>query len=78
MKMNQTQRCFLVLLAVLFLCGCSGAKEPSFSPEGTAEGFSVAESDAEPARRSSSGRNTESVIYVYICGAVKSPGVFEL
>ena len=76
----------IILLSVIFLCGCGGSKtvyEISEASEAISGETGVSD-------ESSSGKSEDdsdevsreddipSVIYVYICGAVKNPGVYQL
>ena len=76
------QRCFigtLILAAFLFLAGCGGSRE-----EDTLEEFEISEEDGAEGKEApeenpdDTGQTEGAAVYVYVCGAVNAPGVYEL
>ncbi len=77
MKKNITYA-LCVMMVILMVCGCARGREPELLPDGSAAGFSLTDPESETAKGSGARKKTEACIYVYICGAVKEPGVFQL
>ncbi len=76
---NNIRFLICALTAVLLLCGCGRREEPYFASEDPSAGFSVKETSSAAAESAAdSDRSDGPCIYVYICGEVKKPGVFEL
>lgn len=82
----------IILLSVIFLCGCGGSKtvyeiseaseaisdEPGISDESSVSDESSSGKSEDDSDEVSREDDIPSVIYVYICGAVKNPGVYQL
>lgn len=73
--------CFL-FLAVFLFCGCMGESGVSYelSSESGAEGIEeMEEQEATTEDTASGGAEAEpESVFIYVCGAVNSPGVYEL
>ena len=69
----------LILAAFLFLAGCGGSQE-----EDTLEEFEISEEDGAEDKEApeenpdDTGQTEGAAVYVYVCGAVNAPGVYEL
>ncbi len=72
-----------VIFCVVFLTGCSGSgQDTEFGlREDAAAGYESADKGAEPlediADESDIHRDQTEELFVYVCGAVKTPGVYE-
>ena len=78
--MNQTFRVFLVIAAAMsLLCGC-GARNNVYLEKNTGETGELCVTEALSATETeeSDGAKEEKTCLVYVCGAVVSPGVYEL
>lgn len=85
-KLNKTAY-MLILWAVFSLCGCAGKESTQMYLEAKAQDSQDAR-QPEPGQETTSGGGDESqaqqstaeekTCFVYVCGAVKHPGVFEL
>lgn len=77
----------LILMFFLFFSGCSGGdsrensiKEFTLSGETQTDDGKAEEKAEDGSSESSTDKKTaaETTVFVYVCGAVKSPGVYEL
>lgn len=78
--MNQTFRVFLVIAAAMsLLCGC-GARNNVYLEKNTGETGELCATEELSATETeeSDGTKEEKTCLVYVCGAVVSPGVYEL
>ena len=78
--MNQTFRVFLVIAAAMsLLCGC-GARNNVYLEKNAGETGELCVTEALSATETeeSDGAKEEKTCLVYVCGAVVSPGVYEL
>lgn len=78
--MNQTFRVFLVIAAAMsLLCGC-GARNNAYLEKNTGETGELCVTEALSATETEEpdGAKEEKTCLVYVCGAVVSPGVYEL
>lgn len=78
--MNQTFRVFLVIAAAMsLLCGC-GARNNVYLEKNTGETGELCVTEALSATETEEpdGAKEEKTCLVYVCGAVVSPGVYEL
>lgn len=78
--MNQTFRVFLVIAAAMsLLCGC-GARNNVYLEKNTGETGELCVTEALSATETEEpdGAKKEKTCLVYVCGAVVSPGVYEL
>lgn len=78
--MNQTFRVFLVIAAAMsLLCGC-GARNNVYLEKNTGETGELCVTEALSATETEEpdGAEEEKTCLVYVCGAVVSPGVYEL
>ena len=78
--MNQTFRVFLVIAAAMsLLCGC-GARNNVYLEKNTGETgeLCVTEALSATVTEEPDGAKEEKTCLVYVCGAVVSPGVYEL
>lgn len=78
--MNQTFRVFLVIAAAMsLLCGC-GARNNVHLEKNTGETGELCVTEALSATETEEpdGAKEEKTCLVYVCGAVVSPGVYEL
>lgn len=78
--MNQTFRVFLVIAAAMsLLCGC-GARNNVYLEKNTGETGELCVTEALSATEMEEpdGAKEEKTCLVYVCGAVVSPGVYEL
>lgn len=78
--MNQTFKVFLVIAAAMsLLCGC-GARNNVYLEKNTGETGELCVTEALSATETEEpeGAKEEKTCLVYVCGAVVSPGVYEL
>lgn len=67
---------YVLCIVLLFLSGC--AANPDVILKGTEISAPVEETMSCPEEEPVSPEQEEAVIYVYICGAVQNPGVYEM